>query len=69
MGQKNRFICVCGCGVIEEWEGISFTDYFDDHTFAPLPVEFGVIDLLPCPQIEPSVCDGQQHLMMDQQIF
>src|SRR5215510_9047762 len=44
-------------------------DYLNDHALAPLPVEFGVIDLLPGSQVKPSVGDRQQHLMMHQQVF
>src|SRR5262249_32451311 len=35
----------------------SGADYFDDHTLAPSAIEFSVIDLLPCAQIESSIGD------------
>src|SRR5262249_35424742 len=34
-------------------------DYLNDHALAPLPIEFGVIDLLPGSQVKPSVGDRQ----------
>ena len=56
-------------GTDAEGNGGLLADDFDNQALAPLPIEFGVIDLLPCAQVETSVGDGQQHLMMDQQIF
>src|SRR5215510_6811880 len=44
-------------------------DDFDDHALTPLPVELGVIDLLPGSKVEPAVGDGQKHLMVHQQVF
>src|SRR5262249_13585396 len=55
--------------VLARKKGGLLADDFDDHALTPLPIEFGVIDLLPGSEVESSIGDGQKHLMMHQQVF
>ncbi len=47
----------------------SLPNHFDEHPFAALAVEFGVVDLLPWTEIQLAVGDGNHHLMSDDQIL
>src|SRR6516162_9041284 len=51
------------------WNSRSLTQHFDQHPLASLPVELGVVDLLPRAKIEFAISDRYQHLMTDQQVL
>ncbi len=47
----------------------SFPHGLDDHTLGALPVELGVVDLLPGAEVQPSVSDRHNHFVMHEQAF
>lgn len=55
-----------GYGLLAD-EKFLLADDFDYHSLFSLPVEFGIKHALPWPQVEVAVCDGQNHLMAQQQ--
>jgi hypothetical protein len=46
-----------------------FPDDLDDDTFAALPIEFAVEEALPWAKIDPAIGDGQNNLVMEQEVF
>jgi hypothetical protein len=45
------------------------TDDFDDDTFGALPIKFAVEEALPGPKVDPAIGDGQDNLVMQQEVF
>jgi len=46
---------------------ILLTHHLENHSFSPLPIEFGVVDLLPGSEIEFTLGHWHYHLVMHQQ--
>jgi hypothetical protein len=47
----------------------SLSQYLDHHPFATLSVELGIESPLPGPQVQPTLGDRQQRLIMDEEGF
>jgi hypothetical protein len=45
------------------------SDDFDDDTFGALPIEFAVEEARPAAKVNPAIGDGQDNLMMEQEVF
>ena len=47
----------------------SLSDDFDDDPFGALPIEFAVEEALPWTKVDPAIGDGQDDLVMQQEVF
>ena len=47
----------------------SLSNDFDDDLFAALPIEFTVEETLPRTKVNPAIGDGQDDLVMEQEVF
>jgi hypothetical protein len=45
------------------------SDDFDDDPFGALPIEFAVEKALPGTKVDPAIGDGQDNLVMEQEVF
>ena len=45
------------------------SDDFDDDTFGALSIEFAVEETLPWAKVDPAIGDGQDNLVMQQEVF
>src|SRR5271154_3777201 len=67
---KSRFIMfISECPLAPGSFQALFTHDFNNDAFRPAPVEFGVINLLPGPEIELSGGHWNDHLVMHQKAF
>ena len=49
--------------------GFLFAQNLDEDSLPSLPIEFGIVNLLPGPQIQLAICNGNKYLMTDQQVL
>src|SRR5215831_7049279 len=45
------------------------SDDFDDDPFGALPIEFAVEEARPASKVDPAIGDGQDNLVMEQEVF
>ena len=67
----NRFP-IRQCLLVRSCDILSFhllSDDFDDDPFGALPIEFTVEETLPGAKVDPAIGDGQDNLVMEQEVF